>query len=436
MRLTIVTWGTRGDVQPYVALGHELARRGHRVLVAANENHVAWVRRAGLDVAPLPLDTQAALESAEARAWLARGDTGRFMKWLAALEHERRHALADGLVAACDGADAVVSCYLLVHRAAAVAERADRPIVPVYTFPVERTAAYASPYLKNGVPRLPLGLLRRATHDLVARVVERGQRPDLAELRRRLGLPALTSPARAALAARGVRATYVFSPEVLPPPADWPEGTALTGYCRLPAELRARLGEAEPPPGLAAWLAAGPAPVYFGFGSMPVLDPAGMLGTVRAVCRELGTRALVGAGWSRALAAAQGRDASDDVFVAAAFDHDAILPRCRAAVHHGGAGTTGASLAAGLPTVVASVFGDQPLWGHRVAALGVGETFPFQRLDERRLRAALVRVTALAVTDRARALGARLRAEDGVTATADVVLRRAGGAAPAPAPLS
>jgi UDP:flavonoid glycosyltransferase YjiC (YdhE family) len=421
VRIAILTWGTRGDVQPYAALAHELGRRGHRPVLAVNENHLAWVERMGLAAARLPFDVQALMDTAEARRWLAAGNTVAFLRWLGALERGGRAAIEDALLAATDGADAIVATFLLSHRAAVIAEARGVPFARVHGLPVAPTADYPSPFLYNGMPALPFGALRRASHTVILAVAQRGQRPELDALRARLGLRPDRRAAERVLMARRVPTLHTYSARVLPRPRDWPPHLLVTGYCPLPAALRAAIGEGAVPADLDAWLDAGPAPIFFGFGSMPVLDPDAMLALVRDACRAVGARALVAAGWSR-LAAASDRDA----FVVGNVNYDAVLPRCRAAVHHGGAGTTGVSLGAGVPTIVCSVFAEQPLWGARVAALGVGGTIPFQRLGRATLVPLLRRALADDVAARARALGAALRAEDGVTATADALLAALG----------
>lgn len=167
-------------------------------------------------------------------------------------------------------------------------------------------------------------------------------------------------------------------------------------------------------------------PVYFGFGSMPVLDPAGLLRDLAGITARLGVRGLVGAGRTDFGDAAA--DLPEHLFVATSeFDHDRVLPRCRAAVHHGGAGTTAAVLRAGLPSVVASVFADQPFWGWRLEQAGLGVTFPFRRLSPARLGAALDRVLDEKPARRARAVGAAVRNEDGSRRAADAVERWADG---------
>jgi sterol 3beta-glucosyltransferase len=422
MRITLLTWGTRGDVQPYVALGHALARRGHEIQVAANENHVEWVKRAGFEATGLPLDLSALLRTSAARQWLASGQTTAFLRWLGSLEHAQHAAIADALLAACDGAEAIVSSYFPCHRAAAIAEKRRIPLVRALTFPIMATRAYASPYLPPWVPKLPLASLRHASHGIALGVAERSARATLNALRARLGMAELVGSAEAALSAKGIHTLHLFSQHILPRPQDWPPEYDVTGACVLQEDVRRAVGEDTPSPELERWLAAGSPPVYFGFGSMPALDPAALLDLIGGVCQKLRVRALVGAGWTEFAKS----PSSDDILIVGTFNHDAVLPRCRAAVHHGGAGTTHASLQAGLPTLVCSVFGDQPLWGDRVAALGVGMTFPFQRLRSIRLEPALELLLSEPVKARARSLAEQLRVDNGVEASANAIERTLG----------
>jgi UDP:flavonoid glycosyltransferase YjiC (YdhE family) len=173
MRIAILTWGTRSDVQPYAALAHELSRRGHDPVLAVNASHVAWLELMGLAVARLPFDVQALMDGAEARRWLAAGNTVAFLRWLGALERGARAAIEDALLAATDGADATVATFLLSHRAAVIAEARRVPFARVHGLPVAPTAEYPSPFLYNGMP------LRRASPALILAVAQRGQRPEL-----------------------------------------------------------------------------------------------------------------------------------------------------------------------------------------------------------------------------------------------------------------
>jgi sterol 3beta-glucosyltransferase len=220
-----------------------------------------------------------------------------------------------------------------------------------------------------------------------------------------------------------VPCAHLVSPTLLPAPPDWPAHHVATGHCGLPRSVQERLGEGAPEPSLERWLRSGTSPIYFGFGSIPILAPLEFVRSVREVLEALGLRGLVITGGSDLR-----NVASDErLFFAPAVNHGEVLPRCRAAVHHGGLGTTTASLAAGLPTLVCSVLADQPFWGARVQALGAGTWMPFQRLTPERLRKALEQLLSDSVMARAAEVGARMRQEDGLQSTADFLEQTVAG---------
>ena len=225
----------------------------------------------------------------------------------------------------------------------------------------------------------------------------------------------LTGPSTAAA---GQPVIYALSRHVVPVPAAPAGGRPrhVTGYWTLPAP-----DGWEPPAELAAFLAAPGPVVSIGFGSMPNSDPAAVTELVLGAVRDAGVRAVLLAGWGGLGAL----PASDDVWCADALPHDWLFPRVAAVVHHGGAGTTGAGVRAGVPSVVVPFTMDQPFWGGRIAALGVGPApVPRGGLTRARLADALrVAVTDDAMRARAAKLGAAIRAEDGVGAAVAVLGR-------------
>jgi sterol 3beta-glucosyltransferase len=209
----------------------------------------------------------------------------------------------------------------------------------------------------------------------------------------------------------------------VPQPREWGAALPVLGAIHCPAKVRESLGETGPDRELADWMRAGKPPIYFGLGSMPIVDPAGMVRTVSAVTRKLGERAIVCAGWSRL---DELGELPDHVRIVGAIDHSQLFPLCGAAVHHGGSGTTFSVSAAGLPSVVCSVFADQPFWGARLERLGIGVHLPFKSLDAARLEQAFRRVSDPGVRNAAAQLGADLRAERDATPQITSLLERLG----------
>ena len=413
MKVALLGYGTRGDFQPVLAVADALKRRGHDVRLTVNVSSARWASPSGIDLVPMQPDIEAFFKSPGGKRLLASGRVPTFVRELAQLEREHNADLIRAYDRACQGADLILSTILTAFRAATLERVLDLPHVCLTTMPLMCTGAFAS-YL-TPVRDFRLAWLNRLSWNLFFSAYWIGQKAVLNAARHSAGLSDWPQRPRLELG----NFIHMYSRHLVPFPEDVPATHWPGGHPTLSPELRRRLGEGAPPPELDAWLDAGPAPVFFGFGSMPVLDPGALLRVVTRLCKEHSIRALIGAGWSEYATS----ELPDDVFIAPAFDHDRVLPRCRAAVHHGGAGTTHAGLRAGLPTLICSLFGDQPFWGDRVARLGAGTTFRFQQLDQARLSAALDVLMHPTTVQRAQQLGEAMRGENAAERIAELVER-------------
>lgn len=411
MKLALVAYGTRGDVQPIVCLGRALADRGHEVEMVAPADAANMVSAAELPCHVIAWDFQAMLRAKPAQRMLARGHWQAAMRWWAKEETRYENELHEAMLRASESPERLICSYSVHHHCRAIGEACGIPVTPVYLCPLHPSDEFPSIFLSRGT----LGPLNRISHQLPNYVLWRSQRRGLATLRRRLGLPPATWPYWRS--AGKLPALLAVSRTLFPRPQDYPQCICQTGAIEPWPELRAKLGEVGIRSDLEDWLACGPPPVYLGFGSMPVLDERSMLRTIRGALRTLGARGILASGWSEI-------DATGDemLFVArGSLDHQSLFPRCAAAVHHGGAGTTTASLAAGTPTLIPSVFLDQPFWGARCRRLGIGETFPFTKLDARRLVEGLRAVMRPEVAVRASEVARRMAEEDGVASAVALI---------------
>jgi sterol 3beta-glucosyltransferase len=413
MRFAFLTIGTRGDTQPYVALASELVRRGHQTVISAGEDLAEFVRKAGIEAVPYAgLRMRELFDSPLGTQFLAKGQFVKFLRWAGAEQARHEQGVLDGMLQATEQADVIVSHPMMEVGARALARWKKLPLIRTQLAPVIPTRAFPSPLFNLG--RIRWGALRYWTHQLGQRLFWTAERPGHVSACRKLGLEPASRNPHVLLEEEQVPCAHLVSPSLLPRPSDWAAHHVMTGHCGLPGALRARIGEASIDPSLERWLQGGAPPIYFGFGSLPVLDPPAFMRTVRDVLETLGMRGLVVAGWTNL----QAFSGDERLFIASALNHDEVLPRCHAAVHHGGLGTTTATLAAGLPTLVCSVFLDQPFWGARVEELGAGARLPFQRFTAARLREALERLLSGPAKARAEELGARMREEHGLQDTA------------------
>ncbi|GAA1436841.1 glycosyltransferase [Microlunatus lacustris] len=362
MRLLLLTAGSRGDVEPFVALAHEARRRGHQVRLGLPEN--SGVDLAELDAVTLGVD-YAALVDRQGVSPLAAARTLR-----TTVRPLMRTLLLRAVRESLDFVPDVVVHHPKVLSAGLAAERLGVPrVVAEITPSVTATRAFPAP----GVVDVDLGPLNRATY-LAAAASVRMFAGELEEARRVAGLPAgrRTGPAQLTL--------VPVSRHLLPRPTDWPASVHLTGTWQQhrPEALV---------PQVAAFVARSPF-LYAGFGSMAAGDPQRRAAVVVAAARARGLAVLLATGWGGLAlpAALQG----EDVLAVRAVPHAEVLPHAAVAVHHGGAGTVHATARAGTVSVVVPFLADQPFWGRVLHRAGLGPApIPQRRLDRRRLGQAL-----------------------------------------------
>jgi UDP:flavonoid glycosyltransferase YjiC (YdhE family) len=257
------------------------------------------------------------------------------------------------------------------------------------------------------------------TWTLFERVAWKAYAADVNRVRAWLGLPAVNSLMARREGIGELLEIQAFSAEIVPGINDYGEHRPFVGFFIPTEEDRRAFGETTLSADLDAWLSAGDAPAYFGFGSMPVRDPQAAVRMIEQATQHLGLRALISAGWSEL---EQSNDSNGRVRVVGALNHDAVMPRCRLAVHHGGSGTTAASVTAGLPTLVCSVFADQPFWGKQLARLGAGAHLRFESLTVAKLERALRRILRPEATQRARALASAMTSQPNAAARAAALI--------------
>lgn len=420
MHITIIASGSRGDIEPYIALGKGLQGAGHVVRLATHENFASLVTSHGVEFWPIAGNVQDVAQSAEMAGLLERGN---FVAILAKMAKEAERgalAFAEGGLAACRGMDAVLAGIGGLFTAAALAEKLGLPLLQAYYIPFTPTAAYPS-FIAPRLPSWLGGLLNRPSYHLARQMMWQGFRPaDRIARRTVLDLPpAPFGGPRLDGRTPAAPVLYGYSPAVIPPSADWDADTHVTGYWFTDPPT-----DWTPPPALEEFLAAGPPPVYIGFGSMSSRRPGETATLVTRALAQAGQRAIILSGWG----GLYGTNLPDSIFALDAAPFSWLFPRVAAVVHHGGAGTTAHGLRAGVPSVVIPFFGDQPFWGQRVFELGVGPApIPFKKLTAGRLAQAIQAAVTDSTMRRAAAdLGARIQAEDGVARAVAIIQEFAG----------
>ncbi|WP_170223142.1 glycosyltransferase [Nonomuraea turkmeniaca] len=394
MRPLLITAGSRGDVQPYLALACGLLAAGHRPLLAAPRRFAPLAAARGVEFAPLNDEMLSLQDSVKGQGVRAAITAARSVTPML------RRLLDDQAELAARREFDVVVYHPKSLGGPYIAERLGVPALAGLLLPLYLpTSAFSSSILPVRVP----SVLNRASWR-ISSAIEAPYRGTVRTWRReKLGLTGTYRPMAGLVRAGEV--LHAWSPHLLPAPGDWPAAAHPTGFWTLPAD-----DVWTPPEPLARFLADGDPPVYVGFGSSVGGDPEELAATVLEAVRMSGRRAVLATGWG---ALRPGRQ-TDGVLVIEEAPHDWLLPRVALAVHHGGIGTVAAALRAGVPQVVRPFLGDQPFWAARLHHLGLAPPPLPRRLRPERLAAAIAAASERAPA--AHTLAARLVTEDGVAA--------------------
>ncbi|GAB4512681.1 MAG: glycosyltransferase [Anaerolineae bacterium] len=413
MRILLVGVGSRGDVQPYIALAKGLQQAGHDVVLAAAMNFQTWIESEGLAFAPIHVDMEAYMQTDIGKTWLETSSNNgrRELENMKRMTNTIAPQIVDDLFSISDRGDVFISGLLTIEPLHTLAQAQGKRVIVGLLAPFAPTSSGAAG-LQALLPQSD-SILNRWFGYLIEMFMFDVMRYPSELVRQRLNQPNVTRSDF--MRALNRTPTLIgVSPEVVPPAPDWHAHTYTTGYWFLnsPAAW-------QPGPELDAFLNDGTPPLYIGFGSMANSNPAETAQVILEALRTTNQRAILHSGWA-------GFQADDpNVFMLDYAPHDALFPRMAGVIHHGGAGTTAAALRAGVPSGVVAHIGDQWFWGRRVHELGVGAA-PMRRHELRveRLATMIRQLTAdETMRQQAAALGARIRAEDGVGQAVAVINR-------------
>ena len=405
LRITCLTIGSRGDVQPYIALSKGLIAHGHQVRIATHAQFGPWIQNHGIEFAPIDGDPAELM-----KLCVENGMFTPSFVWETSLN--ARGWLQSLLVSswkACQNSDLLIespSAMAGIH----IAEALGVPYFRAFTMPWTKTRAYPHAF---AVPGSKMGgQYNWMTYTFFENIFWRMSAGQINSWRRKtLGLRPTDL---GKLQPNKVPFLYNFSPSVVVPPLDFSDWIRVTGYWFLdeaadwtpPAELLAFIKKARDD---------GMKLVYIGFGSIPVRDSRQVTQQIVDAVLKADVRCIFSKGWSDHFDKEKPNAAElpSSIFQIRAAPHDWLFKQVDAAVHHGGAGTTGASLRAGLPTVIKPFFGDQYFFATRVEDLGVG--MYLKKITVNSLGKALWLATHDdRMRNKARILGEQIRQENGV----------------------
>nr|XP_043607815.1 sterol 3-beta-glucosyltransferase UGT80B1 isoform X3 [Erigeron canadensis] len=415
LKIAVLVVGTRGDVQPFLAISKRLQEFGHHVRLATHANFRSFVESAGVDFYPLGGDPRILAGYMARNKGLIPSAPGEI-----SVQRKQLKAIIESLLPACTGPDLrsgqpfkaqAIIANPPAYGHAHVAEALGVPLHMFFTMPWTPTSEFPSP-----LARVPQTAGYWLSYIVVDLLVWWGIRGYINDFRKKLNLPPIAYFSMYRGSISHFPTGYMWSPHVVPKPSDWGPLVDVVGYCFL------NLGSKyKPPEEFLRWIGKGTCPIYIGFGSMPLEDSAKTTNIILEALKKTGQRGIIDRGWGDL---GTFPNLPDDVFLLVDCPHDWLFPQCAAVVHHGGAGTTATGLRAGCPTTIVPFFGDQYFWADRIYQRGLGPNpIPISQLNIEALSDAINFMLQPDVKARAMELAKIIENEDGVANAVDTFHR-------------
>jgi sterol 3beta-glucosyltransferase len=375
MYITIITVGSRGDVQPYIALGKGLLRAGHYVQIIADTIFKEFVSKSGLSFSPISTNLRKILEEDISKFG---HNPIRFIKYLKAQYKTFARQYFIDVVSAIINVDVIIFSPL-ASNAYHIAEYKNVPCIGAYLQPASPTKAFGP----TNIPKLPAwlpfkGHINWHSFRINNKIFLYSVKDIINKYRKDiLNLPSLSWRVYSNIDFSDLPILYGFSSQVVAKPPDWKDNLCITGYWFLEEEKNW-----QPPEDLIKYIEAGAPPIYVGFGSMMDKENKNVIDIVIEALAKLGQRGIISTGWNEV----SDLEVPSNILFVDDVPHEWLFPKMAAVVHHGGAGTTAAGFKAGIPTIVVPFAFDQPFWGRKVFELGVGpKPIPRKKLTVDRL---------------------------------------------------
>lgn len=407
MNIGIFTYGTRGDLQPYVALALGLMDKGHQVTLSATEDFKDFVEGFGVAFQPLWGNAETMMNSKEGQSILQTENSIKLMKYYFKVLHDNRDPLRKSYYEAISKVDFIIANSMTLPILSAIAEKQNKkvalsyfmpPVVPTAEFPLGDFDFFNFPRYNKLTYKIAQGFFWKFI------------KQDTNEYRKELGLPELKENLVTYLDKQKILDLYCLSQSLIPQPKDWESHHKITGFINIPKHKRENHFLDQTTSELSEWLSNGDKPIYIGFGSNGVGNTAKFSKILTQVLEQTNERILFCTGWSQF----DNLPTHKNLFVTKYVNHETILPQCKIGVFHGGAGTLATMLRHNLPVIIVSFYTDQPTWGKIVERKKLGVHIPVKTLSADKLISAIQKVQIKEIENNVSIVGQQIRDENGL----------------------
>jgi sterol 3beta-glucosyltransferase len=408
MKIGIYTYGTRGDVQPYIALALGLMKKGHEVTLSAPSDFREFVEGFGVTFQGLYGNAESLMNSPEGQRLLQSENTIKMMKYYFKVLNEMRVPLRKSYFDAISKVDYIIANSMTLPIVSAIVEKQNKkmaatyfmpPVIPTAEFPVSDFALFN------------FGWYNKFTYKIAHYFYWLFVKKETNEYRQELGLPILKENLITHIEKQKLLDLYCISPLLIPQPKDWDAHHKITGFLTIPSQKRETHIYDKIDISLSEWLLDGMPPIYMGFGSNGIGNKEKFIDIINDILNTTDERVLFCTGWSSIFdEIPQHKNLHATKYV----NHEAILPKCKIGIFHGGAGTLAAMLRNNLPLIIISFYTDQPAWGKIIEDKKLGKHISLKSLTADKLKMAIQIVQNTEIKTNVLSMGASIRNENGL----------------------
>lgn len=407
MNIGIFTYGTRGDLQPYIALALGLMDKGHKLTISSTEDFKEFVE--GFDVLFQPLwgNAETMMNSTEGQDILKTENSIKLMKYYFKVLHDNRKPLRKSYYEAISKVDFVIANSMTLPIVSTIVEKQNKKIAFTYFMP---PVVPTTEFPLGDFDFLNFSWYNKFTYKIAQYFFWQFVKKDTNEYRKELGLSELKENLVAHIDKQKTLDLYCISQSLIPQPKDWENHHKITGFINIPKQERDKHFLDQTPVQLTEWLSKGEKAIYIGFGSNGIGNTNKFTKIITEILEKTTDRILFCTGWSQF----DNLPTHSNLFVTKYVNHETILPHCKVGIFHGGAGTLATMLRNNLPVVIVSFYTDQPTWGKIVEHRKLGVHIPVKSLTAEKLISAIRLAQTGEIKNNVLTVGQAIRNENGL----------------------
>lgn len=409
MRIGLVTKGSRGDIQPFIALAIGLKNNGHQVTIVTFKNFQKLVSDYDIEFCPLSMDIEKEAYTEDVLEVLRKGNMIKFARLIGKNSEKYNDKIILEIDKASDNFDFIIASGLAFPNILPITIKKNIKY-GILNFSMPYSITKEFPAIGFGFQNIPF--INKISYSVFTYIaIKLFIQKDINQTSKILNLSRWkTSELMTELLRKNRLIIHPMSNQLLKQPKDWPSNSFVTGFLEIPTAERNNNINEQIPEALKKWINNGEKPIYIGFGSIPVPDTNLLKAIITEILNQTNHRIVLCNGWTKPFIDTNHKN----LFVVENINHEWLFPKCKMAIIHGGIGTIGSALKAQIPMVIVSIVADQPFNGKLIEKNKTGVHIPYKKLTFDKLLEGITKIDTTEFKRNAKSIGEKMLLENGV----------------------